>query len=72
MGPVVTSAVVYRLATTATRNPAPVRASLAMGTTFGTQRRITGGIQAPVITHVTWSTLMPRYLPPLFADRPAD
>ena len=40
-----------------------------MGTLFGVQRRVTGGIQAPVLTHVTWSVLMLRYLPPLFADR---
>jgi hypothetical protein len=24
-----------------------------------------------MITHVTWSVLMLRYLPPLFADRPS-
>ncbi|MDQ1661110.1 MAG: protease family protein, partial [Blastococcus sp.] len=69
--PVLTSTAVYGLATTATRNPALVLASLAMGALFGTQRRITGGIQAPLITHVTWSALMLRYLPPLFADRPS-
>jgi membrane protease YdiL (CAAX protease family) len=68
--PVLTSTAVYGLATTATRNPALVLASLAMGAILGTQRRITGGIQAPVITHVTWSALMLRFLPPLFADRP--
>ena len=68
--PVLTSTAVYGLATTATRNPALVLASLVMGAIFGTQRRITGGIQAPMITHVTWSALMLRYLPPLFADRP--
>jgi membrane protease YdiL (CAAX protease family) len=68
--PVLTSTAVYGLATTATRNPALVLASLAMGAVLGMQRRITGGIQAPVITHVTWSTLMLRFLPPLFADGP--
>ncbi len=68
--PVAVSTAVYMLATTATRNPALVLASVAMGTLFGLQRRITGGIQAPVLTHVTWSALMLRYLPPLFADRP--
>jgi membrane protease YdiL (CAAX protease family) len=68
--PVLTSTAVYGLATTATRNPALVLASLAMGAVLGMQRRITGGIQAPVITHVTWSALMLRFLPPLFADGP--
>jgi membrane protease YdiL (CAAX protease family) len=68
--PVWKSTAVYGLATTATRNPALVLASLAMGTLFGLQRRSTGGLQAPVLTHLTWSTLMLRYLPPLFDDRP--
>jgi membrane protease YdiL (CAAX protease family) len=68
--PVLTSTAVYALATAATRNPALVLASVAMGTLFGIQRRLTGGIQAPVLTHVTWSALMLRFLPPLFADRP--
>jgi hypothetical protein len=37
-----------------------------MGTLFGLQRRASGGIQAPIITHLTWATLMLRYIPPLF------
>ncbi len=67
--PVLTSTAVYALATAATRNPALLLASLVMGALFGVQRRVTGGIQAPVLTHVTWSALMLRFLPPLFADR---
>lgn len=67
--PVLTSTAVYGLATAATRNPALLIASLVMGALFGLQRRVTGGIQAPVLTHVTWSALMLRFLPPLFADR---
>lgn len=57
---------VYMLATVATRNPALVLASGVMGTLFGLQRRASGGIQAPLLTHLTWSALMLRYLPPLF------
>ncbi len=57
---------VYALATTATRNPSLVLAATFMGTLFGLQRRASGGLQAPLITHLTWSTLMLRYLPPLF------
>ncbi|WP_300011545.1 CPBP family intramembrane glutamic endopeptidase [Pseudonocardia sp.] len=64
--PVVTSTGVYMLATVATRNPALVLASGVMGALFGLQRRSSGGIQAPLLTHLTWSTLMLRYLPPLF------
>jgi membrane protease YdiL (CAAX protease family) len=35
---------------------------------FGWQRDATGGVLAPAVTHVTWSVLMLRYLPPLFRD----
>ena len=63
---------VYGLATTATRNPALVLASVPMGLLFAQQRRITGGIQAPMLTHAVWSTLMLRYLPPLFARQLAE
>jgi len=69
--PVTLSTAVYALATVSTCNPALVLAAAAMGTLLGAQRRASGGIQAPVLTHLTWSTLMLRYLPPLFADRSA-
>jgi membrane protease YdiL (CAAX protease family) len=69
--PVVKSSVVYTLATVATRNPALVLASVPMGLLFALQRRASGGVQAPMISHATWSVLMLRYLPPLFADRPS-
>lgn len=70
--PVPASTAVYMLATTATRNPALVLASGVMGTLFALQRRASGGIQAPILTHLTWSTLMLRYLPTLFHDVNAD
>jgi uncharacterized protein len=60
---------VYTLTTVATRNPALVVAAGAMGALFGLQRRATGGIQAPLLTHLTWASLMIRYLPPLFPSR---
>jgi membrane protease YdiL (CAAX protease family) len=59
---------IYALTTVATRNPALVLAATVMGTLLGMQRRASAGIQAPLITHLTWSTLMVRFLPPLFAD----
>ncbi|WP_235494795.1 CPBP family intramembrane glutamic endopeptidase [Geodermatophilus sp. Leaf369] len=68
--PVLKSTAVYGLATTATRNPALVLASVVMGVLFGWQRKVTGGIQAPMLTHLVWSTLMLRYLPALFDDQP--
>lgn len=64
--PVALSTAAYSLATVTTRNPALVLASGVMGTLFAAQRRASGGIQAPVLTHLTWSSLMLRYLPPLF------
>jgi membrane protease YdiL (CAAX protease family) len=63
-----TSTVAYILATSATRNPALVIASGAMGTLLAMQRRATGGIQAPILTHLTWSALMLRYLPSMFPN----
>jgi membrane protease YdiL (CAAX protease family) len=59
----------YVLSTTATRNPALVLASAVMGTVFALQRRNTGGVLAPTVTHLTWAALMLRFLPPLFHPR---
>jgi len=64
--PVLRSTVAYTAATVATRNPALVLAAAVMGALFGLQRKASGGIQASALTHVTWSVLMLRYLPPLF------
>jgi membrane protease YdiL (CAAX protease family) len=61
--PGATSTAVYVLATTSTRNPALVIAAGIMGTLFAMQRRASGGIQAPTITHLVWSALMIRCLP---------
>ncbi len=69
---VATSTGVYALATTTTRNPSLVLAAGVMGTLFALQRRASGGLQAPLLTHLTWSTLMVRYLPPLFRRAHAD
>jgi hypothetical protein len=69
--PVLKSTAVYALATVATRNVALVLAGTVVGTLFALQRRASGGIQAPLLTHLTWATLMLRYMPPLFR-RPDD
>ena len=70
--PVVTSTALYTAATLATRNPALIAAAAVMGTLFGVQRRASGGVQAPALTHLTWSVLMLRYLPPLFEQAIAE
>lgn len=69
--PVAASTAAWAAATAASRNPALVFASVLMGTLFGFQRRRTGGIAAPTVTHLTWSVLMLRYLPPLFETKSA-
>lgn len=61
--PVLSSTAAYILTTTATRNPALILAAAVMGTLFGYQRRATQGLQAPLLTHLTWSTLMVTLLP---------
>jgi membrane protease YdiL (CAAX protease family) len=64
--PVVISTIVYAIATLATANPMLVFAALTLGVVFGLQRRASGGILAPMITHMTWSMIMLFALPPLF------
>jgi uncharacterized protein len=61
--PVAASTAVYALATTSTRNPALVIAAAVMGGVFAMQRRASGGVQAPMLTHLVWSALMIRCLP---------
>ena len=63
---VLTSTAVYTLATTTTRNPALMLAAAVMGTLFGFQRRASRAASGPGAHARTWSTLMVRYLPPLF------
>lgn len=66
--PVLSSTAVYMIATVPTRNPMLVFAAGLMGGLWGAQRRASAGLQAPVLTHLTWSSLMLRYLPPVFKD----
>jgi membrane protease YdiL (CAAX protease family) len=67
--PVLISTVVYAAATAATGNPMLVFAALTLGMVLGLQRRASGGLLAPVLTHLTWSVSMLLVLPPLFAGR---
>ena len=64
--PVAVSTALYSLSTVVTRNPSLVLASAVVGTLFGLQRQASGGILAPMLTHLVWSALMLRFLPPLF------
>jgi membrane protease YdiL (CAAX protease family) len=64
--PVVISTVIYAVATIATGNPVLVFAALTLGFVLGLERRASGGILGPMLTHVAWSTVMLFALPPLF------
>ena len=63
--PVAGSVAVYASVTVATGNPALVVAAVALGLVFGLQRRASGGILAPLLTHLTWSAALLAALPRL-------
>ena len=65
--PVLISTIIYTAATVAGGNPVLVFAAAVLGAVVGLQRRAGGGVLAPILTHITWSTLMLFALPPLFA-----
>ncbi len=56
---------VYAATTLATGNPMLVFAAVLLGLLTGAQRRVTGGVLGPVITHVMWSSAMLLLLPPI-------
>lgn len=64
--PVAVSTVAYVVATLATGNFMLAFAAILLGVVVGLERRASGGILAPVLTHVTWSTVMLFLLPLLF------
>ena len=57
----------YTVATLATGNVMLAFAAILLGAVVGLQRRASGGILAPILTHVTWSVTMLFALPALFA-----
>lgn len=61
---VAVTTVVYALVTAAGGIALLVLAGLAIGLVTGLQRRVTGGILGPIITHLTWSLGMLFLLPP--------
>lgn len=64
---VLISTVLYVLATVAGGNLVLVFTAAVLGIVVGLERRASGGILAPILTHVTWSLSMLFVLPPLFA-----
>ena len=62
---VLVTTVVYALTTVGTGIPLLVLAAAALGLLTALQRRVTGGVLGPVITHLTWSLGMLFLLPPV-------
>ena len=60
------SVLIYAAVTMATGNLMLGFAAVLLGAVVGLQRRATGGVLAPVVTHVTWSVLMLVALPIVF------
>ena len=64
--PVLISTVLYASTTIAGGNPLLVFTAAVLGTVVALQRRASGGILAPILTHITWSLTMLFVLPPVF------
>jgi membrane protease YdiL (CAAX protease family) len=64
--PVVWSTVAYTATTLATGNVMLTFAALLLAVVVGLERRASGGVLGPVLTHVTWSLTMLLVLPALF------
>jgi uncharacterized protein len=65
--PVAISTVIYTLTTVATGNVMLVFSAALLGVLLGLQRRASGGILGPILTHCTWSMTMLLVLPAVFA-----
>jgi membrane protease YdiL (CAAX protease family) len=63
---VLISTVLYASTTVAGGNPLLVFTAAVLGTVVALQRRASGGILAPILTHITWSLTMLFVLPPIF------
>ncbi|GAB1815633.1 CPBP family intramembrane glutamic endopeptidase [Mycobacterium sp. MUNTM1] len=64
--PLVISTVLYTCATLASGNPMLGFAAIILGTVCAVERRATGGVLAPVLTHLVWGLIMVLALPPMF------
>ncbi|NHA66580.1 CPBP family intramembrane glutamic endopeptidase [Phycicoccus flavus] len=62
---VAVTTVVYALVTATSLIPLLVLAAALVGLVVGLQRRVTGGILGPIVTHLTWSLGMLFLLPPV-------
>jgi membrane protease YdiL (CAAX protease family) len=64
--PVIISTILYIGATMASGNPMLGFAAIVLGTVCALERRASGGVLAPMLTHFFWGLIMVLALPPLF------
>ena len=64
--PVAISTILYTCATMASGNPMLGFAALILGTVCALERRASGGVLAPVLTHFVWGLIMVLVLPAMF------
>ena len=64
--PEVVSTIVYAIAVSAAGNPMLGFAGIILGGVCAYERRITGGVLAPMVTHFFWGLVMVLALPPIF------
>lgn len=64
--PVLISTILYIAATLASQNLMLGFAAIILGTVCALERRATGGVLAPILTHFVWSLVVVLALPPLF------
>jgi uncharacterized protein len=64
--PVIVSTLVYAVAVSAAGNPMLGFAGIILGAVCAYERRMTGGVLAPMLTHFFWGLVMVLALPPIF------
>lgn len=64
--PVAISTLLYVICIWASGNPILGFAALILGTVCALERRATGGVLAPFLTHLVWGLIMVLALPPIF------
>ena len=64
--PVVASTLVYTVAVSVAGNPMLGFAGVILGGVCAYERRMTGGVLAPILTHFFWGLVMVLALPPIF------
>ena len=65
--PLLISTIIYVIATLgSSQNPMLAFAAIILGTVCALERRATGGVLAPILTHFTWTLVVLLGLPPLF------